>query len=311
MYSIDKDTGVAIIFFNRPECVSKVFESVRKAQPPKLFLIQDGARGDRDVEKVEACRKIVENVDWECEIFKNYSNENLGCGKRMSSGITWVFEHVEKAMILEDDCVPNESFYRFCDETLEKYKDDKRILMISGMNHWGEWNCQADYLFAYSGSIWGWATWKRAWDKFDFSVAAINDSEVQKMLMSGIEPRHVAKNDILKWKETNVKVMSNQKISYWAHQWRLVKFLYHNLCIIPKVNLISNVGDVDATHPSNGEACEYHHLATKSLNFPLKHPDYIFQDFSYDDKYYEVFEPTRAYRIKKRIGSIFAHGKRK
>ncbi len=309
MYNIHDDTGVAIIFFNRPDCVKKVFESVAKAQPPKLFLIQDGARKDADILGIEACREIVDNITWPCEVYKNYSDVNLGCGKRMSSGISWVFEHVEKAMILEDDCVPGESFYQFCDELLEKYADDERIMMISGMNHWDKSDIQEDYLFAYSGAIWGWATWKRSWEHFDFSVEAIEDPNVIKTLMSGIEPKRIAERDIAKWRETRKKILNNEKISYWAHQWRLCKFIYHNLCIIPRCNLITNVGDHDATHPGSGKS-DYHFLKTHKLDFPLKHPQYILPNQDYDNQYYKIFEPTRLYRISQHIKGWFKLGNR-
>lgn len=311
MYELSEKTGVAIIFFNRPTCLKKVFESVSKAKPSQLFLIQDGPRGEKDLAGIEACRAVVENIDWPCEVHRNYSEVNLGCGRRMSSGITWVFEHVDRAMILEDDCVPGESFYQYCDELLEKYKDDQRILMISGMNHWGQSDVPADYLFAYSGAIWGWATWKRSWEKFDYSAEAINDPEVVNFLMSGVEPKRVAISDIERWQATNAKVKSGEKMSYWAHQWRLAKFLYHNLCIIPKCNLISNVGDNDATHPASGGTCEYHYLQTYRMNFPMIHPKYVMQNHEYDDKYYEVFEPTRWHRIKMRIKGWLNHEERK
>lgn len=308
MFSSEHNFYVAIVFFNRPNALRQVFESVRKAKPTKLFLIQDGPRGNKDIQGIDSCRRIVDNIDWDCEVFRNYSDENLGCGKRMSTGISWVFEHVDKAIILEDDCVPSQQFYLFCEEMLNAYEFDERILMISGMNHWGAINNSEDYLFALNGAIWGWATWKRAWEKFDYSVSAIeNTSVVDFILHSGVEPYRIARMDVNRWIETNRKVKSNEKISYWAHQWRLVKIINHNLCIVPRCNLVSNVGDQDATHPTGGNSkCEYHHLKINELTFPLKHPEHVYQNYKYDSMYYENFYPTLLQRILKRFKRIFS-----
>lgn len=308
MSMLKDEVGVAIVFFNRPEAVKKVFESVAQARPPKLFLIQDGARDEKDNEKVALCRKIVENVNWPCKVFQNYSNENLGCGKRMSTGISWVFDHVDKAIILEDDCVPAESFYRFCNELLNKYENDERVLYISGLNHWGETKCVSDYFFCYNGAIWGWATWKRAWQKFDYSVSAIEDETVRKYLLSGIQPLYAAKADVKKWKETNFRVRNGEKLSYWAHQWRLCKFLYHSLTIVPRVNLIDNVGNLDPTHPAIGE-CEYQHMVTGSIQFPLKQPKYVFQNVEYDREFYSKLMPSKMDKIRARLKKVIKIGK--
>ena len=304
------DVGVALIFFNRPDSLKQVFESVRCAKPSKLFLIQDGQRTDKDLDKILKCREIVENIDWKCDVFKNYSENNLGCGKRMSSGITWVFDYVEKAIILEDDCVPNSDFFIFCDENLERYKEDERILMITGMNHFNETKeVKEDYFFAINGAIWGWATWRRAWNYFDYSVKAIeNDDIVDFLLNSGIEPLVAAKADVKQWKKTNQLVKNGEKMSYWAHQWRLCKLINHNLCIIPKVNLVSNVGDIDPTHPSTlKENCIYHHMNTSSLHYPLIHPEHVYHFMRYDDLYYKDFYPSFIQRIINRFKRLKAN----
>lgn len=299
MFEMSEKTGVAIIFFNRPNTLKRVFEAVCKAKPKNLFLIQDGSRGEEDEEKIKKCREIVEKIDWDCNVYKNYSDVNLGCGKRPQTGISWVFEHVERAIILEDDCVPQNSFFRFCDELLEKYADDKRVLMISGLNPFENIERSEDYFFAMNGSIWGWATWRRAWSLYDYTASKIKDEKIQENILR-MEPKYVAKRDISHLLETNRKVTNSEKISYWDHQWRLVKFIYHNVCIIPKRNLINNIGDVDATHPGQGK-CEFHNMSTSDLQFPLKHPNQIMIDYHYDDVYYQAFCPTRWMRIKKRF----------
>ena len=128
------EVPVTLIIFNRPETTRKVFEQVKKICPKKIFIISDEGRNEKEKEIVREARRIVEDIDWECEIHKNYAKQNMGCGYRVSSGLDWVFDHTEFSIILEDDCVPNTSFFRFCSEMLEKYRDDERIMYISGNN---------------------------------------------------------------------------------------------------------------------------------------------------------------------------------
>ena len=145
-------TPVAFIIFNRPDTTKRVFEAIRHAKPPKLLVIADGPRADRpgEAEKCAAAREIIEGVDWECEVLTNYSDVNLGCGKRVSTGIDWVFDQVEEAIILEDDCLPNPSFFKFCELMLEQYRHDQRIMSISGTNYLETWKSSIQsYYFSY------------------------------------------------------------------------------------------------------------------------------------------------------------------
>jgi GT2 family glycosyltransferase len=163
MANFQLTTPVAFLIFNRPDTTARVFEAIRQAKPPKLLVVADGPRPDRpdDIEKCKAARAIVEGVDWDCEVLKNYSDINLGCGKRPATGITWVFEQVEEAIILEDDCMPNPTFFEFCQAMLAEYRDDKRIMMIGGTNFLGEWKSKIQsYHFSFYGGTWGWASYK-------------------------------------------------------------------------------------------------------------------------------------------------------
>lgn len=283
------DSAVTLIFFTRPDTLEKVFEKVREAKPPKLFLVQDGPRENNasDIERINACRKIVENVDWDCEVFKNYSDVNLGCGVRPQSGITWVLSQVESTIILEDDCVPDLSFFDYCDEMLEKYKDDHRISYISGLNHFEEWDFGgSSYGFTKYGAIWGWATWRRAWEKYDYSVKNINDLYVERLL------RHTLSRDnsrIDLWKKTYNLVKKDTKISYWDVQWGFVKYSQNQLVIVPKYNLINNIGvGAEATHAFSSSNVhvkykDFNFMPTKSLEFPLSHPKHMLCDVEYDN----------------------------
>lgn len=279
---------VTLIFFNRPDTLQKVFEQVRLARPPKLFLVQDGARegNQQDTEKIAACRKIVEHIDWECEVHTNYSDVNLGCGVRPQSGISWVLSQEESTIILEDDCVPDQTFFDYCDEMLERYKDDERICYISGLNHFEEWDFGgSSYGFTRGGAIWGWATWRRAWARYDYSAGGINDGYIEsriKPILNGDDTR------IKQWKKTNEMVNREEKLSHWDVQWGLVKYAQNQLVIVPKYNLISNIGvGGDSTHAAgvgttHRKYYDYNNMPVRALEFPLVHPTHMLCDAEYD-----------------------------
>ncbi len=159
-------TTIAFLIFNRPDATERVFEEIGKAKPPMLLVIADGPRAQvpEDAEKCAASRAIIEQADWDCRIVKNYSDINMGCRNRVSSGLNWVFDTVEKAIILEDDCLPSPSFFRFCQELLTYYQDDVRVMTINGTNWQLGWKIgDGSYYFSRFNLIWGWATWRRAW----------------------------------------------------------------------------------------------------------------------------------------------------
>lgn len=161
------ETPILLIFFNRPTAFAQVFEKVREAKPKTLILAQDGARNERDHAGIQACRKIAESVDWNCEVIRDYSSENLGCGMKPFTAITNALQKFEKIIILEDDCIPSQSFFRYCDELLERYKNDDRIAYISGLNHFERWDCgDYDYFFSRAASIGAWATWQNRWMRY-------------------------------------------------------------------------------------------------------------------------------------------------
>ena len=152
-------TPVAFIIFKRPDTTRKVFEEIRRAKPPKLLVIADGPRPNivGEAEKCAAARAIIDSVDWECEVLKNYSDENLGCKQRVSSGLDWVFDNVEEAIILEDDCLPHPTFFRFCEELLEKYRDDERVMKIDGTNILSGWKSNTQSMTCLSKTLsWPW-----------------------------------------------------------------------------------------------------------------------------------------------------------
>lgn len=290
------NTPVALIFFTRPDTFEKVFEKVREVKPKKLFLIQDGARNENDIPKILECRKIAENIDWECEVVKDYSEDNLGCGVRPQSGITNALKQVDRLIILEDDCVPNISFFKYCEENLERYKDDDRICYISGLNHFESWDCgESDYFFTKTGAIWGWATWARVWNKYyDYNLKNTGDEYVFKTVEKQITNQNIAEartKTLLKAQKACVK---GEKLSYWDAQWGFVKYSQNMLVIVPKYNLIHNIGiGVGSTHATSLKEAQYQKyknfvfIPTKELEFPMKHPDFCVCDVVYDDLVYK------------------------
>jgi len=166
-------TAVAFIIFNRPDTTEKSFEVIRQAQPPKLLVIADAPRPNRpgEAERCTVTRAIIDRVDWNCEVLKNYSDVNLGCQKRVSSGLDWVFSLVEEAIIIEDDCLPDPSFFRFCEELLDYYRQEDRVMAINGQNNqFGRRRDDSSYYFSRYFHCWGWATWSRAWKHYDVDL---------------------------------------------------------------------------------------------------------------------------------------------
>lgn len=295
------NTPVAFIIFNRPDVTARVFAEIAKAKPPKLLIVADGARANKEgeAERVVATRKIINQIDWPCEVFKNFSDINLGCKNRVSSGIDWVFEQVSEAIILEDDCLPDPSFFQFCEEMLVKYRTDDRIAMISGDNFQeGKSIGDASYYFSKYPHIWGWATWKRAWSKYDVSMSIF-----PKLKKSGeLKNIYSSTNEAVYW-ENIFQDTFDGKIDTWDHQWSFSIIINNMLCIMPDRNLISNIGfGVGATHTLN-EQSEYANMDTHEVKFPLIHPGWILPskdaDFYTAKKMFNL--PTVKDRIRNKI----------
>jgi hypothetical protein len=270
-------TPVAFFVFNRPDTTKLVFEQIRKARPRKLFLIADGPRVDKIEENknCEAVRKIINNVDWPCEVFKNFSDFNLGCKIRVSSGIDWVFEQVDEAIILEDDCLPDQSFFPYCETLLEKYKDDERIMQIGGCNFQnGIQRGNGSYYFSRYSHIWGWATWKRAWIKYDVEMKTYPEFVKLNQIKNYYDKR------IQEFWSNIFKACFDNLIDTWDQQWAYCISCQNGLTILPNVNLISNIGyGINATHTTkiSIEA----NLNTYNIGI-LTHPTFICPDIEAD-----------------------------
>lgn len=273
-------TPVAFLVFNRPDTTRMVFEEIRRARPPKLLVVADGPRADKagEAEKCETVRGIIDSVDWPCEILKNYSKVNLGCKVRVSSGIDWVFEQVDEAIILEDDCLPHPTFFRFCEELLIKYRHDMRIGMISGNNfQFGRKRTNYSYYFSRHFHIWGWATWARAWKNYDV------DMKLWPEISNGNWLKDIFKSrkDIKLWDNIFCSVYDN-KINTWDFQWTFSCLINNTLSILPNVNLVSNIGfNAESTHTL--QETSFSNMNTEQMYFPFIEPSFVIADSEADN----------------------------
>ena len=273
-------TPVAFIIFNRPDTTERVFAEIARAKPPKLLVIGDGPRPSRqgEAQKVEATRKIIQRVDWDCEVITNFSAVNLGCKKRVSSGVDWIFEQVEEAIILEDDCLPEPSFFRFCQEMLALYKDDQRIGMISGDNfQFGRRYGGDSYYFSKYVHIWGWATWRDRWAlDYDVNLSKWPRVRDEKLLMNMVGDEREA----VYWRKIFDRTYGGE-IDTWDYQWVFANWVNGRLSVIPAANLISNIGfGINATHTTG--VSELENLPVAPIKFPLCHPVGVFRSINAD-----------------------------
>lgn len=281
------ELNVAFIIFNRPDTTRVVFEAIRSARPDRMFIIADGPRPNKEgeAERCAAARRIVDaGVDWPCEVYKNYSESNLGCRLRVSSGLTWVFEQVEHCIVLEDDCVPDPSFFPYCQSLLAKYRDDPRIMAISGDNfQLGRKRTKYSYYFSDIVHIWGWATWRRAWQKYD------SELKMWPEIKRGNWLKDFLGNDeqVRYW--TNCFDSCVAGLNTWDYQWVFACWANRGLCILPSVNLISNVGfHADATHTTNSGGAAAN-MPTQPIRFPLVDPPFIIRDREADQFTFSQF----------------------
>ena len=276
------DTPIAVIIFNRAETTLQVLDAIRKVKPKKLYVIADGPRKNHpeDEKNCRETRAVFDQVDWNCEIFKKFSVENFGCGKSPSNGISWVFEQEEECIILEDDCVPHISFFRFCQELLKKYRNDKRIMMISGNDHRLKVSeNKKSYFFSRHTQTWGWATWKRAWNYYDYEMKLWPEVRESKWLYQIMQDHRTAKY----WTKLFDRCHQDKNKDYWDFQWTFCCLAQNALNIIPEHNLVSNIGfgEMGGTH-FIGSAAPFANLPVSEMPFPLQHPATMTQDIKSD-----------------------------
>lgn len=292
------NTPILFLIFNRPDTAQQVFSKIKAIQPRQLFIAADGPRNAEEAEICAQTRKLViDNIDWNCEIKTLVRENNLGCGLAVSQAISWFFEQVEQGIILEDDCLPNKSFFHFCEEMLHYYINNETIMHIGGNNsQFGKKRNAYSYYFSKYPHIWGWATWKRAWQKFHYEF----NSHTTTDILHAMNYYSIDKEEIEYWNHHWGILNSENKIDTWDIQWTFSCWLNKGISIVPNVNLISNIGFSDAATHTNQLATILANTPTQELK-TITHPKQIIIDKPADlftFKKYNLLEPFLLQRMR-------------
>jgi hypothetical protein len=290
------NTPILLITFNRPNHTRRVFEEIKKQKPRQLFVFQDGARegNEADMEKCAAVRAIfAELLDWDCELKTYYSDKNLGCGLGPATGISWFFENVEQGIIIEDDCLPHTDFFLYCAYLLEKYKDNKEIMFVGATTYHDHYPCEESYCFSKYLIVGAWASWRRAWQGYDFDLKNLDLKDFRQKLKKQFYSSAETNWWIKKVKEIQA---DTSKKSYWDYQFQVHLLNNAGLAVMPHKNMISNIGfDAEGTHTTSNDG-RGERLAFGCL--PLQHPSAIANNKQYD---YLYLAKARQLPVHKRI----------
>ena len=297
------DTPILFLVFNRPNTTKMVFERIREVKPKYLFIGADGPWTEMKSEN-ELCqevRQIATDIDWDSEVHTLFREENLGCGRAVSEAITWFFDHVEKGIILEDDCLPGTSFFYYCEELLKRYKNDMRIWQISGFNPLVQASeiRKSSYLFSEYGYIWGWATWRDRWLQYRY-----NYDEYTELRTSRSLKRIFGTKDQIEYAKRRISFLESGQVNTWDYQWEFTRKMQSGLCVIPNKNLVRNIGfGSDSTHTKKPFNIN---MKVDELIFPLIHPNGVYKDHIQDELFFETFiSPSFVTRIKRRLKRHF------
>lgn len=303
---------ILLITFLRLDTTLQVLEEIRKYHPSKLYISSDYGREGKFItdknmsekEWIDEIRKtLLQNIDWDCEVKTRFLSENLGCKEGVSSAINWFFENEEMGIILEDDTLPNQSFFYFCEEMLDRYKDNNNIFMVSGwsaldFDREAKDTLKEDYFFSKYNHIWGWASWRRAWQLYQKEFSNF-ENEFAKLNFDSKEEKKV-------WYKT-FRAYHNGKINTWDYPWTYTIWKNQGLSIYPKNNMIQNIGfnRSDATHTRGGS--KFENMKTYKIQKPLTHPTKIARSQWMDIRNFEIVAKQQPITllIVKRISRIF------
>lgn len=310
--------AVLLLVFNRPDTTSVVFEAIRQAQPKRLYIAADGPRPHRfgEAQRCEEARAVASTVDWDCEVKTLFRNENLGCRKAVSGALDWFFSEEEYGIVLEDDCLPSQSWFPFAQEMLERFKYDERIMCIAANHFYGEQHhLQYSYFFSAYAHCWGWASWRRAWARYDRDMTAWPelkaDSKFPDIVANG--------NRLIRryWRRIFEMACEDKKIDSWAYRWLFSCWKHNGLTILPARNLVNNLGIGEMSTHTTTVNPVIAAAGNDELAFPLKHPPAVVRDIASDDwesKYvFEIVWPRFAREFLRGLpvlGPILGWGRR-
>ena len=278
------DIPILFLIFNRPDTTREVFNAISVIKPLNLFVAGDGPRNKEEENKVKNTRDILNQVNWQCEVKTLFRNENLGCKTAVSTAIDWFFQHNEMGIILEDDCLPNTSFFNYCRELLIKYRDDERIMQICGFNAIDKVAIKESYYYSKFGTIWGWATWQRAWKYYDVKMKTWIETKTNKLYKQYCDSRLEEL-----WRVDIFDRVAEGLIDTWDYQWSYAKLMHNGLSIIPGINLVNNIGfGENATHTAYSKKQITVNPGT-GINFPLIHPKVIERNKKLDKEFFYKF----------------------
>jgi hypothetical protein len=289
MSEYDLSTPVAMFVFNRPDETQQVFDRVSEAEPPALYVVSDGPRTEVPDEAalVKEVREIATEVDWDCELHTDFASSNLGVKERIASGISWVLDETEEAIFLEDDCLPHLDFFRFCEEMLEMYRGDERVMDVTGTNvqrHWKD--DRQDYHFTNLGIIWGWATWAEMWEEYDPKMSLWGDPEVRERVRDVL-----ADDSQYRFLEREYRETYTGSKDTWDYQWSFARQRNSGLSVVPSRNLVTNIGFGSGTFHDEAEDDPRADLPTFEMDFPVERNPYVAPDREYDRQYHDMRAP--------------------
>jgi hypothetical protein len=271
-------TAVVLCIFDRPQLTQVVFDKIAAAAPRRLFVVADGPATPEQAAACAAAQEVTRRVTWECDASYDIAPENLGARRRFATGLDWVFSQVDDAIVLEDDCVPEPTFFTFCETLLDHYRDEPRVMMISGGNYLERWyDDRQSYHFSHFGSTYGWATWARAWQHYDTTMAAWAQPEVKARIKELLDDDEVF---AVQSRRFDWHYEQTDNPHPWDVQWVFARLEQDGLAVVPAVNLVSNVGNeggrgIDPAHPLSN-------LPTRPLPMPIRFQDEIRVDRTYD-----------------------------
>ncbi|AEN06202.1 glycosyltransferase family 2 protein [Halolamina sp.] len=292
-------TPVVLLAYNRPDTTARVVERILDADPPELFVVADGPRNDpADRRRCAATRETILDAEWDCPVHTLFREENVGLPEAVYTGLDWVFEQVPEAIILEDDTVPSTDFFRYCGTLLDRYRETDRVMMINGTNRLGTWKADhQDYHFVTYQGVWGWATWRDAWDRYDPEMRAWEDTAVRDRIRETIDD-----DERFEYYEHRFQRSYDGASPAWSRMWRFALLANDGLAAVPSRNLVSNVGfDDRAVHTTDPDS-PLADLPQGELRFPLDPPDALAPDREYERTGFEQFRrPSYATRLARRF----------